>query len=489
MGVIKRQGIRNAVITYTGIIIGAVNIIFVQPRLLTEEELGLTRLLYDFAYLAGLAVPLGLPNIIIRYFPYFKNRETGHHGFGGIMVLFFTVGFVASAALLLAFKPFITHQYAQKSALFADYFLFIIPFTFIVSAITVVTAYCHSLFKSTVPSFINDVIVRLGTIANTVLYFNGVLSFDQFIICFIGIYLVELLLLVAFVAIVDRISFVPDRNLLKKYPIKEMFRFGIVLCVGSFASMALRKADVVILGTQSLALVGVYTTAVFIAAFIEVPLGALERITHTKVADNFARNNLAEIEKIYADSVKYLLLAGGFLYIGMTACTRYIYQIGDLPHSFTQYISVVYIVGLGALVNVSTGANSAIMFYSANYIRGVWWLIFTLAVTIALNLALIPLFGAYGAAVASLCGAALFNLIKYLFIYNRFGFQPYNKLSLLTVCSTILCLVPAFFLPEITERPFPNLLFRGGISCGLYVLLVWRLKLAPDLAGWIKSRL
>jgi O-antigen/teichoic acid export membrane protein len=77
VGVIKRQGIKNTIITYIGIIIGAVNIIFIQPKLLTEEELGLTRLLYDFAYLIGLAVPLGLPNIIVKYFPFFKDANDG----------------------------------------------------------------------------------------------------------------------------------------------------------------------------------------------------------------------------------------------------------------------------------------------------------------------------------------------------------------------------------------------------------------------------
>ena len=81
MGVIKRQGIKNTIITYIGILIGAVNVIFIQPKLLTPEELGLTRLRYDFAYIVGLAIPLGLPNIIIKYFPLFKDREAKHHGF------------------------------------------------------------------------------------------------------------------------------------------------------------------------------------------------------------------------------------------------------------------------------------------------------------------------------------------------------------------------------------------------------------------------
>lgn len=105
MGVIKRQGIKNTIITYIGIIIGAFNIIFIQPKLLSPEELGLTRLLYDFAYMIGLAIPLGLPNIIVRYFPFFKDKSQKHHGFAGIILLIFGVGFLISTFFLIILKP------------------------------------------------------------------------------------------------------------------------------------------------------------------------------------------------------------------------------------------------------------------------------------------------------------------------------------------------------------------------------------------------
>ena len=188
MGVIKRQGIKNTIITYIGILIGAINIIFIQPKLLTPEELGLTRLLYDFAYIIGLAVPLGLPNIIVKFFPFFKDRNLKHNGFAGIILIVFLVGFIISAASLLFFKPAITSHYIDKASLFVHYFNFIIPFTFIVSAITITTAYCQALFKSTIPSFLNDIFLRLGTIVITIMYFNKWITLDYYVYIFIGLF-------------------------------------------------------------------------------------------------------------------------------------------------------------------------------------------------------------------------------------------------------------------------------------------------------------
>lgn len=488
MGVIKRQGIKNTIITYIGIIIGAVNIIFIQPKLLTEEELGLTRLLYDFAYLIGLAVPLGLPNIIVKYFPFFKDRDNKHNGFAGFVLFIFLIGFTISAAALLILKPTITSYYAKDASLFVNYFSFIIPFTFIVSAITITTAYCQALFKSTIPSFLNDICLRLGTVLITILYFNKIISLDQYVYFFIGLYALELMVILGYIILVDKLSFLPNKKLFETYSAKQMLRFGLLLCLASFASIALRKIDVIILGASDLKLVAVYTTAVFIASFIEVPLGALERISHTKIADSFAKNNLGEIEKIYKDSVKYLLLIGGFLFIGITACTKYVYQIGQLPNSYYDCINVVYIVSLGALINISTGINSAIMFYSKHYVLGTVLLAITLVITILLNVFLIPVYGIYGAAIASVAASLIYNLVKFVFIYQKFKFQPYTLKSFYVFIIIIFCSVIGYVFPEVSSNAFVNLLLKGSVVAIIYVASIFQLKLAPEIFNGIKQR-
>lgn len=489
MGVIKRQGLKNTIITYIGIFIGAVNIIFIQPKLLTEEELGLTRLLYDFAYLIGLAVPLGLPNIIVKYFPFFKDKNNKHNGFAGFILIVFFIGFIISASTLLIFKPTITSYYINDAALFVNYFSFIIPFMFIISAITVTTSYCQAQFKSTIPSFLNDICLRLGTLVITILYFNKIISLNYYVYFFIGLYAIELLIIIGYIFLFDKLSFKPNKTLLKKHPVKQMLKFGLLLCLASFASIALRKIDVLILGTTNLKLVAVYTTTIFIASFIEVPLGALERISHTKIADNFAKNNLNEIEKIYKDSVKYLLLIGGFLFIGINVCTKYIYLIGHLPISYINCINVVYIVSFGALINISTGINSAIMFYSKHYILGTILLITTLIVIIILNIILIPLYGIYGAAFASASASVIYNLTKFLFILKKFRFQPYTIVSFYIFLIISVISIVGYFLPEISNNSFINLIYKGSIVAILYLGTIYYLKLAPEIFIAIKNRL
>src|SRR5688572_1349271 len=120
MGVIQRQGIRNAVITYAGIIIGFVNLIIIQPRFLTPEELGLTRVLFSFSALIASFIPLGIHNITLKYFPFYKDPEKKHSGYFGFMLLFPIIGFILVSVAILIFKNFIIGKFVENSRLFTE---------------------------------------------------------------------------------------------------------------------------------------------------------------------------------------------------------------------------------------------------------------------------------------------------------------------------------------------------------------------------------
>ena len=489
MGEIKKQGVVNTIITYLGILIGALNMIVIQPKLLSQEELGLSRLLYNSAYLIGLLVPLGLPNIIVKYFPLVKNKSNGHNGFAGFVLFVFCFGFGLIAGLLFLLKPWVIQIYQTNSSLLTEYYLLIIPFTLIVSAITISTTYSQALFKSAVPSFLNDIGIRISQMVITFLYGFGFFSFSNFIWSYIGIYLLELLILWIYILIIDRPSFRFNRDLFQLLPLKKIIPFGLVLCLAAFASYGLKTIDGIILGSKSLGWVGVYTTAILIATFIEVPLGALERISHTKIADFFAKSDLKSINTVYQKSVSHLMVVGGLLFVGINACVEDLFLLFNLPKEYIETVMVVYIVSFGALINVSTGVNSAIIYYSDHFVIGTIMLLVTLVVNVILNLFLIPQYGIYGAAVSSVLGSVIFNLSKYYYIYVKLGMQPFDFSSLKLMLVILPIAIGIHFYPT-SELHLLNLLMKGLIVTMVYCLLIWRLKLIPDqIQEFISKRL
>lgn len=486
MGVIKRQGIKNVFITYLGVIVGAISTLYVQPELLSIDEFGFTRNLYNFSFLLSLAIPLGLPGIIAKFYPGFKaNASLKDYVLGFILTYFFVAGIITVSVFLLL-KNYILDLYAPESHLFISYFLCVVPLSLIIALNSCMTSFSQAAYKSTVPSFLNDVFSRLVVVLITVLYSFEFISFNQYVIVYILIYFMVTVILVIYLSRFGLISFKIKFSFFKEVDLKKMMNFGFYICVISFASFGLRSIDSIFLGFYSLGNVAIYTTAAFLAMFIEVPLGSLERISQARVTESFSKNNPAEVGKIYSESVKYLLVIGGFLFLGIIACAKYLF--GFLPVAYSGSIPVVLILSFSSLVNVSTGINSTILLFSDKYKTACFMLVSVFILMIILDVLFIPTYGLIGAAVITCAISVLFNVSKLLFIYYEFGFQPYNLNSLKITGLIAAGFFIAFFLPAFTTNAFANMVISGTVISSFYIGCVYKLKVIPEIFDAIKAK-
>mgnify|MGYP000022395926 CR=1 FL=1 len=154
-----------------------------------------------------------------------------------------------------------------------------------------------------------------------------------------------------------------------------------------------------------------------------------------------------------------------------------------------QCLNVVYIVSIAALINISTGINSAIIFYSKYYVLGTVLLVGTLLITILLNIILIPIYGIYGAAIASASGSLIYNFSKFCFIYYKFRFQPYSIKSFIILLLIFACTFIGYILPDVSSNAIINLFIKGSIVSMLYIVSIYQFELSPEIFDMIKSKL
>lgn len=483
MGVVQRQGIKNTISSYLGITIGFVSLLIIQPRFLTTEEIGLARVLFAFSVLVSTIIPFGLINVIIKYFPVFKNEKNGHHGFLGFALLFFVAGFTLSAVGLVVFKEFIIAQYRRESPLVIYYYSYIFPFSFFIALGSVLTGYLTALFKSTVPSYLSDVGVRLGFIFLIFLYYFKLLSLPQFIGGYVGIYALQTTALIIYLLQVDKPSLRIDWSFLHAQNIGEMLRFGLTLSLAGMAALGLKTLDSVFLGKfKELHYVGVYTIASFIPTVIEAPLNALDRIASARIAHAYSENNKPHIEDVFLKSVKYLSLIGGLLFVGIN--TNITYLLNLIGKDFTQGVGVVYIISVGSLITMFGGSSNALLVYTSKPWQGALMLMGLVGITIICNMLLIPRFGLNGAAMSTAISAFLFTAGKFVLNYNRFGFQPYGRDSVKIVFIILLCFGVNYVLP-VANSDIVNIILRSVVLGGLYLLLVYGMKLLPEFHRYL----
>ena len=137
MGILGKQGISNTIISYLGIIVGFVNVIILQPLMLSPEELGLIRMLYSVSILLATIFPLGINGITTRFFPVFRNHENGHHGYIGLICCLALVFYLIFGIVIFVFKDAIFSSY-QNSQLFIQYFSYVFPLTFFLGFLSII---------------------------------------------------------------------------------------------------------------------------------------------------------------------------------------------------------------------------------------------------------------------------------------------------------------------------------------------------------------
>ncbi len=483
MGVVQRQGIKNTISSYIGILLGFVSLIIIQPQFLKPDEIGLARVLFAFSTLISTLIPIGVTNIAMKYFPVFKDEKSGHHGFLGFMLLYMLVGFVIAATGLLVFREFIISQYRRESPLIIDYFYFIIPFSFFLGLVAVLNSYLIALFKSSATSYFNDVFLRLGYIAVIFLYYFKVLTLQQFVAAYIFIYALQVVLLVAYLLTVDKPSIKVDWDFFQRQGLGEMVRFGLLLSFTGMASLGLKTLDSVLLGKfKALEFVGIYAIVSFIPTIIETPLTALERITGAKMAQAYSASRLDELKGVFYKSVQYLSVIGGLLFIGVN--TNIVYLLHFVGKDYAAATAVVYIISIGSLITMFGGSSNPLLIYTSKAWQGSLMLILLVVINFACNFVLIPLMGINGAALSTAISATLFTVAKFVINYRRFRFQPYDDKSVKVIGSLLLCLVINYFIPDF-HSDIINIAVRSFLLGGLYLLLIYYFQILPELHRFI----
>ena len=478
MGVIQRQGLKNTITTYLGIAIGFVSLIVIQPQFLTKEELGLTRILYSFSILVAMFVPLGIGNATTKYFPLFKDSNKNHHGYFAFMMLFPLAGFVLAAAILFAIKNFIIAQYISESPMFTEFYYYVFPLTFILSLITCLNVYCYANYKSTIPAFLNDVVARVLVIVVITVYFLKWITLNQFISCYVGLYGIQLLMLLAYIFVFDKPVFKIDWKYFREKDFKTLIRYGLLLWFAGVASIGLKYLDSIMLGKYlPLSFVGIYTIAAFIPTVIEAPLTALEKIAASRIAFAWAENNRKDILEIYRKSSLYMLALGGLLFTGININIENL--LSFLPDGYQQGATVVFIISLGTLVNMLTGANAPILFNSDKYRWGAFFLIALALVSVALQMVFIPWLGLNGAAIATVSCYVLYNLFMSVVVWKFYNLHPFDKKMLIILFAIIFCFAINYFLPAI-ENKILDMIHRSVIVTVVYLLLIYRYKVLEE---------
>lgn len=497
MGVIIRQSIKGTIVNYIGIAIGLFTTFFVMTKYLTTEEVGFTRVMIDAATMfSGLAM-LGTSSSSFRFYPYFKSEDSEEdHGFFFWTLVIPFLGFLLYGIVFLLLKDSVTASFAEKSALFNNYYYFLFPMGFCFLYIRVFEADSNLLMRIAVPNFIREVLVRVLTLAVYLLYAFRVVSMDGFVVLFCLVYVIATLVNLAYFFSLKKINLKPDFKHITPALRRDYLLYTGFLILAALSDYITPFVNTFFVSAKlGLAFTGVYTIAVNIVAMIEVPYRSLSAISAPIISRHMKEGDIPGVSALCKNLSMHQFLVSAFVFYLIWINLDFLYAIMPNGAEYATAKNVVLILGASRLIYITCIIGLSVISYSKYYYLSLFFAFFLTFSAIFLNNKLIPLYGMNGAALATLLAYASYMAVMLVVVRLVIGVSSFSvgHLKVLALFAVLVVLYvgwSALVTPVFMNQDLPGTVaillesivktFVLGLA-GVAIAYAW--KLSPEANG------
>lgn len=491
MGIVAKQSIWNTITLFTGVFLGAINTMILFPMMLEADEYGLTRIIVTIGLLGGQFAMLGMPSVLIKFLHKFRKSEGNSYGILRFVIITCMAGAAIVVSCLYFGKSVVLLPYENNAKALGDNYFLLIPFVFFVVVNGVISQYLKAVFHSVYQLVISEIFMRVAQTFLLFLYYFELFSFDFFMLCFVLIYGMQSLLLLAYLVKIKEFDITQDKEVMTSKNRLNFFKYGIANFFSGLGFKLSNMIDVLMIGSmvgvgenQGLKAIAIYSLAVFMSSVIEIPSRAISNIAFPLVGKAWANNNVEEVKNLYKKTAINQLVVGGLIFIGIwiniDQIIAILVEISQESFDYSSIKYVVFFLGLAKLFHIASGINGGIIMTSKYYLYGTYITISLIFITLFTNWIFIPIYGIVGAALATAISLLLFNLVSFLFLLVKFKMQPFTIKTFLTVIIGFSAFFLTQLLPEI-ESPILSVFLQSTVVLCIYIPLIVVFKISEDI--------
>ena len=489
MGVVKRQSLKASIVNYAGTMLGIVTTLFLFPRIFTQEQFGVTRMLIAMTAVLYQFPLLAMPNVIIKFLPGLAKDRKAEGEFLAFANFAVGVGIVLFAVFFFVFKQQALHYFnTESNELFQSYYILVLPLVIFQALYYNFEYYCAVRLRISVPAFIRELLIRILTIVVIALYYFKLIDFDTFIRLFAAAYAVSLLAIIIY-ATALKYPFHWNLSFLRRPLYKEVQQYASYIYISVISLVIIAGIDQVLVGSiVGLAGLSVYFLGFTIANMIQVPYRSISQVTYPVFSEAWQHNDVDKIKRLNKDSSLNIMFIGCFLFLLLWANMDNISALLPEKYRVKELALIIFWVAAGKLFDMSMGMTEQIILTSPWYRITLILVLVQALATIVLDYFLIHMYGVVGAAIATCLTLILYNLSKLLFLWFQFRLQPYSWRGITVLLIAVAALVINYFIPRFGGW-FIDAVIRTCIVSALFLSPVLYFRLSPDVNDLLKKAL
>jgi len=260
---------------------------------------------------------------------------------------------------------------------------------------------------------------------------------------------------------------------------RKLLRFSMPVFLSGFLYLSLNNIDRIMLGyLTSAAEVGIYSVAARIALLLNFILMAFIHISSPIMAELHGTSKFTQLARLYHTMTRWILTLSLPLFLFVVFASKSIMQI--FGSEFIAGSSALIVLASAQLFNAGTGPIGKLLEMTGKQDINLAVLLIIIIMNIGLNIWLIPLYGATGAAIAT--SASIIITFGVLAIISRWlvGFHIYDRLYFRPIfIAAIAATIGILSGSTVRLTVYGVNIFKISGVLLIYAVLIWRFGLVP----------
>ena len=480
MGIVIKQSFKNTITTYLGFGLGAVNTLFLYTNFISDTYYGLVAFILSTANVMMPLMAFGIHNTLIKFYSTFKTKHA-LNSFLTVMLFLPLIVVIPLGLIGYSCYNFIGDFLSKENAIVKDYVWHIFVAAVSMAYFEVFFAWVKVQMQTVFGNFLKEVFHRLGIMVLLFAVFLEYITVNQFILYVILVYVLRMAVMM-FYAFSIRL---PVFTLKRIDNLGSIIKYSaLIIIAGSIATVILDLDKFMIGQYIPIEKVAYYSVAIFIATVIAVPQRAMHQIMLPITAQYLNDKNKPALEDLYKRSSLNLYVISGLIFILVIININQLYLI--IPPEFRNGLLVVFLISTAKLSDTILGNNNAILFNSDYYRMVLIFGVILTVLVVILNMIFIPLYGINGSAFATFIAVLVYNIIKVLFIKQKFNMLPFTE-STFKLSVFIIITIVTFYFWDFRFHPIVNMLLKSILMVTLYIAVIYKLNFSEDISAILKK--
>ena len=238
MGIVLKQSLNNTLITYGGFAIGALNLLFLYTRFLSDEYFGLVNVILSASSVLMPILAFGIPNTMVKYYSGFQERN-GKDGFLTLMVFLPLILIVPIGAISYLTNETIGDFLSKENPIVKGYVWHIFIIGVAMAYFEVFYAWAKVQMKSVFGNFMKEVFSRIVISVLLLMVYWDVISVLTFLNAMVGMYILRTLIMQAYALRSLRLKL----NFSFPANTREILTYSTLIILGGSAAIVLLEVD------------------------------------------------------------------------------------------------------------------------------------------------------------------------------------------------------------------------------------------------------